>query len=102
MKNLIFENIDSISGLKNIPKLVLKLNAEFKNMGFEKVNSVGHFNEDAYPQEMTLMVRPDISNGDYLSINESSRGYVPMYNVLKDLEGWNNQREFYKFLNKNK
>lgn len=85
MKNNIIKNLPDLE--KN-PKLCLRLNAEFKDMGFKSVENKKRIEDSSFFKELTLAINP--------SLNVINQGYVEISgSVNTALRNRTNRLDYY-------
>jgi len=91
---------DALNILRNYPKLLLKLNSEFKKMKLTKVNYGKKFDDYSYEKDLTLYICPECSEDRksyFLNID-----FKKVYEVLRDMDGWDGGNEYYMNTNKDR
>ena len=77
--------------IRHYPKLLLRLNSTFKEMGFKSVRVEKSYYDDIYFEKLTLMINPTIDsdiNGEYHEMGLRSEYYYPLYLKFKDMKGY--------------
>ena len=95
----VFERIENFAGLIDHPKLILRLNSEFKEMGIKKVTK-NPLSDTTYESKITLYIRPTYRNlnNRYISYSEN----MGLYNHFTALSNSFGASGFYQVLDDTK
>jgi len=91
------QSIIKTTRLRDYPKLILRLNAEFKDLGIKEVTYQKEIREDSYFNNITLVIDPSY----YMVRNNfvdmvSNTHYEKLYNKIQNLAGYNSCNSYYK------